>query len=579
MGSARNMDRGALIFMPLLLSAAAGPFTKIAGDTHLGAFSFTKTQLDRQSLPMKRNLSRSHGRRAWVAALSLLLTLTGAAAGASAAEATDPGTETEESGTPAPEVAAPPTRPAPAATPEPASAEGSVVEPPQPPPPNTPPIPATVVSAGQAPAPATPAPYVEHLGPESFPGRLRGLYGGSLWLEPSFHGLQWPYMSHTGVGVSGSFWVNTGYESIKRNLIQLPNSAFYFQQGRGVLRVTPTYTADRFFVQGQAELVGNLCQTASVVNVSCNEGTFTTDDLWIRVGQWNRWDLKVGRFEGWEVYHLGMGMDPYTFERMGAGMFGVDSNTTPKLEAPTLYGVNFMHDRPAEGLAAGYVALHLYPSEHLRFELLGKLSTDNVLNDNSTGDVASTTLGGRPTAILDLGWLKFKIGGEYQKRTPITQGIMPGTPGGKIDAVAERDQRGASASLQFVFAPVVEFGVNAAIGSQLLKSGFGIKVPEGSFTTRSLGGFANIRFTDLLLFGVGVNWTTQTDDFLAANSTTNDFVSHLQGFGALQYLVSGQLFVKAVVGYARAYFQPSDATVQTWTNDMYSGRIQLMYLY
>ena len=51
-------------------------------------------------------------------------------------------------------------------------------EPPAPPPPDSEPIPATGVTGGGA--PATPAPYVQHLGPESFPGRLRGLYGGSM---------------------------------------------------------------------------------------------------------------------------------------------------------------------------------------------------------------------------------------------------------------------------------------------------------------------------------------------------------------------------------------------------------------
>lgn len=145
---------------------------------------------------------------------------------------------------------------------------------------------------------------------------MRGLYGGSLWLEPSFHGLQWPQNARTGVGISGTFWTDTGYEMIKRDFPSLPNSGMYFQQGRGQLRVTPAYVHGRFFIQGQVELVGNLCQTANVTNVVCNAGTFTTDDLWIRVGEWNRWDLKLGRFEAWEVYHLGMGMDPYTFERL-----------------------------------------------------------------------------------------------------------------------------------------------------------------------------------------------------------------------------------------------------------------------
>ncbi|MES1166278.1 MAG: hypothetical protein ABUR63_10995, partial [Verrucomicrobiota bacterium] len=141
------------------------------------------------------------------------------------------------------------------------------------------------------------------------------------------------------------------------------------------------------------------------------------------------------------------------------------------------------------------------------------------------------------------------------------------------------DQKGAGASLQFVLAPVVEFGVNGAIATQLLKGGFGQKTPEGSFKTISVGGFANFRLTDLMLLGLGINYTSQTDDYLAMNSTVNDFTYHVQGFGALQYLLGGQLFIKGVVGYARAFFQPSDVSVTTWTNDMYSGRIQLMYLY
>ena len=87
-----------------------------------------------------------------------------------------------------------------------------------PPPPTPEPQPVPPVAASQA--PAAPAPYVEPMGPETFPGRLRGLYGGSLWLEPTFHGLQWPQNSHTGLGLSGNFWVDSGYEAIKRDVGQ-----------------------------------------------------------------------------------------------------------------------------------------------------------------------------------------------------------------------------------------------------------------------------------------------------------------------------------------------------------------------
>ncbi len=501
--------------------------------------------------------------------------------------------------------------------------ERPLAEPPAPPPPDVEPIPATGVTAGGAPATQPPAPTIQHLGPESFPGRLRGLYGGSLWLEPSFDGLQWPYLAHTGVGVSGNFWVDSGYEAIKRDPKQFQSSSMYFMQGRGVLRVTPTYVRGRFFVQGQAELVGNLCQATNdgsgvnpAVNTVCTgAGTFSTDDLWIRVGHWNIWDLKVGRFEGWEVYHLGMGMDQYTLERMGAGMFGLDdtrtdtNQTSPaQLEAPSLYGVNYLHDRPTDGLAVGYVALHAYVTQWLRFENLVKLGNSNYRNDipgtnpgnpgSATGNEAGSYLGDRLTAILDVGTSEFKfklkIGGEYQKRTPVMQDptTSPNDPTPK-DPVANNVQEGLGASVQFVIYPYIEFGLNGAIGRQQYTNGYGsspngpgyIAALPSNYTTKSVGGFANVRLADLWLAGLGLNWTEQTDQYVATNSNIGDYTSHLQGFAALQFLLGGQLFVKAVFGFAKAYFQPSDPDTATpgrsndWSNYMYSGRIRLMYLY
>ena len=214
--------------------------------------------------------------------------------------------------------------------------------------PSTPAVAPTVAAPVAA---ASPAPFLEHMGPETYPGRLRGIYGGSLWLEPDFQGMQWPHNTQSGLGISANFWVDSGREAIKRGTDQLPNTTVSFQQGRSVLRLTPAYVSGNLFVQAQMELVGNLCQATTAICLT--SGTFTTDDLWIRVGAWNAWDVKVGRFEAWEVYHLGMGLEQYTLERLGAGMFGVDTFTTPRLEAPTFYGVTYLHDRPSEGLAAG----------------------------------------------------------------------------------------------------------------------------------------------------------------------------------------------------------------------------------
>jgi hypothetical protein len=324
------------------------------------------------------------------------------------------------------------------------------------------------------------------------------------------------------------------------------------------------------------ELVGNLCQAAN--SVCLNAGTFTTDDLWIRFGEWNRWDVKAGRFEAWEIYHLGMSMEPYTLERLGAGMFGVQGPADPALDAPTLYGVTYLHDRPTDGLAVGYVALHLYPTDYLRFELLGKLGHNDFPSDNSTGFPPSNYLGGRPVAILDVGWFKLRVGAEYQKVTPTTQVILPGTPSVKGSSVFKRIQKGLGGSVQFVIDPIVEFGVSAAVGQQHEDDTLQA-VPQNTYTVKSVGGFANVRLAQPLLLGLGLNWTAQTDSYLAATSTVNDFTSQLQGFVAIQYLLAGQFFIKADGAYARAYLQPSDPAFASWTNNMYTGRVRLLYLY
>ena len=177
------------------------------------------------------------------------------------------------------------------------------------------------------------------------------------------------------------------------------------------------------------------------------------------------------------------------------------------------------------------------------------------------------------------GWIKFKVGAEYQKRTATTQTLSVDFPKSKKDPVEERVDKGIGTSLQFVLDPVIEFGLNAAISSRHETNIQMIEIPEGSSTRISVGGFANLRFANGWLAGAGGNWTLMTDSFKQTPESANDQVGHLQGFVALQYLLLRQLHVKAIFCYAQAKFQPSDAGVPTWSNSMYSGRIRLMYLY
>jgi len=474
------------------------------------------------------------------------------------------------------------------------AANPTPVETPAPPEPKTVAAPPPNVAVGEAP-PAPRPPLWEEMGPDTFPGRLRGLYGGSLWLEPSFDGLQWPHNSHTGIGISGMVSMEGGYETVKRDQPTLLNSTINFQQSRGVLRVTPAYVRDDFFIQGQVELVGNACQAAApnaqTSGVCAVSGTFTADDVWLKVGHWNVWDLQFGRFQAWQVYHLGMGMgegiDPFSLERIGAGMFGQTGNTGmgPALEVPALYGVNYLHDRPAEGLAVGHAALHFYATDYLRFELLGKWGSDNYQDNSATGGKPFDYRGARPTAILDLGWFKLKAGAEYEKATPVLQTIggNPGQPQAKTDSVEQLIREGVGGSMQFIFDPIVEFGVNAAVGRQRYTdasgNGFGsADTLARSYTTKSFGGFATVRLAAAWLLGAGVNWTDQLDKYQAPGSSVDDYVSQLQAFASLQYLLAGELYIKGEFDYAKAAFQPSDF-VPSWNNYLYSGNVRLMYLF
>jgi hypothetical protein len=134
--------------------------------------------------------------------------------------------------------------------------------------------------------------------------RVRGIYGGSLWIDPDFQGLQWPYIPKTGIGISGSGWVDTGVREYNAGEgtsnstglgAQAAKGKEFVQQSRFVLRVTPTWTdpKSQFFVQLQTEFVG------AQSNASQDPIVWSVDDAWIRFGKWKLFDILVGRFQAW----------------------------------------------------------------------------------------------------------------------------------------------------------------------------------------------------------------------------------------------------------------------------------------
>jgi hypothetical protein len=429
-------------------------------------------------------------------------------------------------------------------------------------PPAVPDVPESNVAEPSTQAPASapagseanfPTGLVERLPSSAYPEPvIRGLYGSSLWLD--MQGLQWPYYPRIGVGISGYGWVDTAF---KRTRIGDPTQSDHttnlFMQGRYDLRVTPTYSNGTWFVQLQAEIIANLNQLDPQPLVA------DTDDLWVRTGVWKSWDVTVGRFEAFPVYHLGMGLDLNTDERIGAydAVNGIG-------QVPQAYLASYLYYRP-QGPAN--IALHLYPAvlPGLRIELLAQWGNDNLPN------LLLNTLGARPAAIYDLGWLKFRLAAEYQWRFP---------PDPAPSLHNEYRNRGIAGSVQFVLAPWLEFGPNFGRAITDVWTPSSTDPDKGaSGDIVSYGGFVNACLLPDMLIGAGYNYVSFTN--LHTNSTTgeNDKSTNTQYFVALQYLVHHQLFVKVVGGYAKTHFDFRVNQMVPYDDDMFSVRVRLMYLY
>jgi hypothetical protein len=421
----------------------------------------------------------------------------------------------------------------------------------------TPPAPAPpVAETGATPtdeppvaaAPSTGGGIIERMPASGFPEPYtRGLFGGSLWL--TMHGQQWPYYPRTGIGVSGYAWIDNSYAKTRiGDPSQPPHLTKYIQQGRAVLRVTPTYSSGDWFVQGQVELVGSKDQTQTQPGLAA---AADTDDVWVRAGLWKTFDVTAGRFEAFEVYHVGMGLDLNTFERTGA----VDSKGPGGV--PQIYGATYMFYRPN---GPGNVAVHGYFGNFLRVEMLGQWGNDTFTN----------TWGARPAAVFDIGIIKLKGAYEYVKGTA-------SDPSPASTNTSKR--RGWAASAQLVLAPWVELGLNAgaAIFDSFDLTGL---IVNRSGDTSSFGGFVNARplvFIPNLLLGAGWNYTKTTT--LAESAGRHDSTAHTQSFLAVQYLAGGQLFIKLVAGYARTSYSTPAAIMEGYDNDQISVRLRLMYLF
>ncbi|MBN2802252.1 MAG: hypothetical protein JXR91_04070 [Deltaproteobacteria bacterium] len=376
---------------------------------------------------------------------------------------------------------------------------------------------------------------------------VEGIDGGTL---KGTNGLQWPYFTSSTIGVSGELWIDTSFKKGESTKEGEPNEKQMLAQGRGVLRISPTYIwTNNWFIQGQMELVADKNQSKDISQL------VSADDVWLKFGQWgkkhNNWDLQMGRYQGWRLFNLGMGLDLNTQERKGAQV----GSTAP----PEFYGVTYMYYRPSSNITN--IALHYYPVKFLRVEGLMQTGFDSLNN-----------IGGRGALIFDLGWLKIKGGGEYKKKSAVTEG-----------AKNEEKMKGAGGAVQFVIAPWVEAGGQYAFSSQSVVKFDGGKNQDATFSKWSTGGFLNVSpfatfgAAKYLTVGGGLDYTSKWDSKEDEFGNVGIF-SHLQAFGAISYRLFGKLLIKGVFAYAKGNMNPTFAdNTGAYQTTMLSGRLRLQY--
>lgn len=400
--------------------------------------------------------------------------------------------------------------------------------------------------------PKPPPLALEVLPPSAYPNDpITGIRGGSLSLVMS--GMQWPYMPAYGddqpklrIGISGSSWVDFNYKMIRPGLPTDPDIAEGRVQGRLTLRVSPVYNfKDGWFGQSRIEFVG--------ITEQQNEANkyVDLDEAWIRFGKWNKFDLTVGRTQGFEVYHFGMGLDINTAEREGAQIAG------ETVEKP--YSVSELWDR---GINNGAAAIHFYMPKWLRLELLGRMGSTGTGND----------IGVRPAGIIDLGWLKLKGGYEYRVETPINQ-----------DALTKRVAKGYGGQVNFVYNPWIEAGFGAAHRIVDRTDQVGAIDVSGTNNTTTWGGFLNVRpYFENWMVGLGYHNTYwENFDYDVFGYAVNQ--THQQMFGAVQYQLWDRFFFKYVLAYSTVNIATRNDQTPVpengYENQQISHRMRFMMLF
>lgn len=336
-----------------------------------------------------------------------------------------------------------------------------------------------------------------------------------------------PQVLGIDIRLGGYFWADIGYlDRTNAQPGQYDQGASYLQ-GRFVLGANFSRSFGAYYATAQVQFLGLVNEFAH------SQYEPHTLDAYLRVGHQKWWDLQVGRFLAWEIYHRGQGIELFTAEEAGA------------LGGPPLYWLELSRGYINE---AGQAAAHFYPTDFLKFELSSVYGQQNNQN----------LLGVRPAAHLTLNDFQLLAGYEYLSASPQTS----------ADKTSNASQ-GYAARAQYTFFKTVTAGAEFA---QAFVDAIDINGDVDtlkSLTKYTFGGYVDIDFWHNSI-GLGYHRTNQLDK-------RGEFNNHDQAFITYQYRFPIQgLSAKLVYGFARAHVQDAD-TKTSWDNYMQSVRLRISY--
>lgn len=319
---------------------------------------------------------------------------------------------------------------------------------------------------------------------------------------PAAERLSWP-----GGFIYGGLELDLGYAKYEYpERVLSPDETIHDLRGRFVLgaMLDHPFGDSGYYLRATGQLVGWVREKEQRYQIN-------VDDVYGEVGKRGLWDLRIGRFMTWRVYHKGLGYDLYTLEDQGASRspgIGNGDFVVHTYEADYIYLRNSPY---VNGEVAGRAAAHFYPAEFLGFELTAAYGLAQA--------EAANTLGGRLAADVNLGFLRVTAAGEYRKQTrtaPLFEAGPMGGPNVKCENCGDTDNKGIGGGAIAHVGPVevgggVAHGWDRAFDITGGGTGTAQKVPGGSGTRFSYGGYLQVDVGSLfwrsLIAGFGMHKT------------------------------------------------------------------------